>query len=147
MFRYRAVVKVNPSNSCNTVLTFGIVKGFLINLLLTSQKLLRKRMVLFFFGIMNKGEAYSDGSNTSSLTNLSTSLTLSCPHDTKYFGKKMRFSRQHLITRFPSLPIFLEPRSPDASARAHLLHKHSGGHIFAHDVGRQVRPIRIKQER
>ncbi len=59
------------------MLIFGIGKGFLINLLLTSQKLLRKCTVLFFFGIINNGEAHSDAgclSNTSSLTNLSTSL-------------------------------------------------------------------------
>ncbi len=56
---------------------FGIGKGFLMNLLLTSQKLLRKRMVLFFFGTINKGEAHSEAgclSSAPSLTNLSTSL-------------------------------------------------------------------------
>jgi hypothetical protein len=77
MFKSRAITKVNPSNSCSTVLIFGIGKGFLINYLLTSQKLLRKRTVLFFFGIINKGLAHSDAgccSNTSSLTSLSTSL-------------------------------------------------------------------------
>ncbi len=74
MFKSRAVAKVNPSNSCSTVLIFGIEKGFLINLLL---KLLGKHTVLFFFGFVNKGEAHSDAgclSNTPSLTNLSTSL-------------------------------------------------------------------------
>ncbi len=60
MFRSRAVAKVNPSKSCSTVLIFGIGKGFLTNLLLTSQKLLQKHTVLFFFGILNKGEAHSD---------------------------------------------------------------------------------------
>jgi hypothetical protein len=77
MFKSRAVAKVNPSNSCSTVLIFGIGKGFLINLLLTSQKLLRKQMVLFFFGIMNEGLAHSDAgchSNTPSLISQSTSL-------------------------------------------------------------------------
>jgi hypothetical protein len=79
MVRSRANAKVNLSNSCSTVLIFGIRKGFLINLLLTSQKLLRKHTVLFFFGIINKEEAHSDAgagclSNTPSLTNLSTSL-------------------------------------------------------------------------
>jgi hypothetical protein len=77
MFKSRAVAKVNPSNSCSTELIFGIEQYFLINLLLTSQKSLRKRMVLFFFGIMNEGLAYSDAgccSNTPSLTSLSTSL-------------------------------------------------------------------------
>jgi hypothetical protein len=79
MFRSRAMAKVNPSNSCSTVLIFGIGKGLLINLLLTSQKLLRTHRVLFFFGIMNKGEAYSDAgclSNTPRLINLSTSLMM-----------------------------------------------------------------------
>ena len=58
-------------------LIFGIGKGVLTNLLFTSQKLLRKHTVLFFFGFINKGEAHSDAgclSNTPSLTNLSTSL-------------------------------------------------------------------------
>ncbi len=77
MYRSRAVAKVNPSNSCSTMLIFGIGKGFLINLLLTSQKLLRKCTVLFFFGIINKGQAHSDAgcrSNTPRITSLSTSL-------------------------------------------------------------------------
>ena len=39
---------------------WGIGKGFLTNLLLTSQKLLRKRTVLFFFGTMNDGKAHSE---------------------------------------------------------------------------------------
>jgi hypothetical protein len=43
MYRSRAVAKVNPSNSCSTMLIFGIGKGFLINLLLNSQKLLRMK--------------------------------------------------------------------------------------------------------
>jgi hypothetical protein len=76
-FKSRAVAKVNPSISCNTVLIFGIGKGFLINLLLTSQKLLRKRTVLLFFGIISEGLAHSDAgchSNTLSLKSLSTSL-------------------------------------------------------------------------
>ncbi len=53
-----AVAKVNPSNSCSTVLIFGIGKGFLTNLLLTSQKLLRNHTVLFFFGIKNERLAH-----------------------------------------------------------------------------------------
>jgi hypothetical protein len=59
------------------MLIFGIGKGFLINLLLTSQKLLRKHTALFFFGILNKGLAHSNAgcrSYTPSLTSLSTSL-------------------------------------------------------------------------
>ncbi len=77
MFRSRAVAKVNHSKSCNTMLIFGIGKGFLTNLLLISKKLLRKRTVLFFFGVINKGQYHSDAgyhSNTPSLTSLSTSL-------------------------------------------------------------------------
>ncbi len=50
MLRSRAVVKVKHASSCSTVLILGIGKGFLINLLLTSRKSLRKRTVLFFFG-------------------------------------------------------------------------------------------------
>jgi hypothetical protein len=72
------MAKVNPSYSCSTMLIFGIEKGFLINLILTSQKFLRKRTVLFFFGIINEGLAHSDAgcrSNTPSFTSISTSLT------------------------------------------------------------------------
>jgi hypothetical protein len=61
------------------MLIFEIGRGFLINLLLTSQQFLRKRTVLFGFGIMNKGLAHSDAgcrSNTPSLTNLSTFLMM-----------------------------------------------------------------------
>jgi hypothetical protein len=79
MIRSKAVAKVNPSNSCSTMLIFGIGKGFLTNLLLTSPKLLRKCTVLFFFGFVNKGEAHSDAgclSNTPSLHNLSASLMM-----------------------------------------------------------------------
>jgi hypothetical protein len=79
MFRSRAVAKVKPSNSCSTMLIFGIGKGFLTNLLFTSQKLLRKRTVLLFFGIINNGEAQSDTgclSNITSLQNLSTALMM-----------------------------------------------------------------------
>jgi hypothetical protein len=77
MFRSRAVAKVNPSNSYSTMLLLGIGKGFLISLLLTSQKLLRKHTVLFFFDVINKGLAHSYAgcpSNTPSLASLSTSL-------------------------------------------------------------------------
>ncbi len=42
------------------MLFFGIGKGFVTNLLFTSQKLLRKHTVLFFFGIINDGKAHSD---------------------------------------------------------------------------------------
>jgi hypothetical protein len=74
-----AVAKVNPSNSCSTMLILGIGKDFLTNLLLTSQKLLRKHTVLFFYGIKNKGEAHSVAgylSNTPSLHILSTYLMM-----------------------------------------------------------------------
>ncbi len=46
--------------SCSTVLILGIGKGFLINLLFTSQKSLKKQMVLSFFGIMKDGNTHSD---------------------------------------------------------------------------------------
>jgi hypothetical protein len=59
MFRSRAAAKVKPSSSCNTLLIFGIGKGFLINRLLTSQKSLRKHTVPFFFGTINDGDAHS----------------------------------------------------------------------------------------
>ncbi len=58
MLRSRAVAKVKPSSSCSTVFILGIGKGFLINLLLTSPKLLRKRTVLFFFGTIKDGNAH-----------------------------------------------------------------------------------------
>ncbi len=79
MLRSWAVAKENPSNSCSTVLIFGIGKGFLTNLLLTSQKLPRKHMDFSFFGIIDDGEAHSDAgclSNTPSLQNISTSLMM-----------------------------------------------------------------------
>ncbi len=79
MLRSRAVAKVYPSNSCRTVLIFGIGKGFLTNLLFTSQKSLKKHTVLSFLGIMKDGKARSDAgclSNAPSLHNLSTSLTM-----------------------------------------------------------------------
>jgi hypothetical protein len=47
------------------------------NLLFTSPKLLRKRMVLFLFSTINDGEAHSDAcccSSTPSLHNLVSSL-------------------------------------------------------------------------
>ncbi len=81
ILRSRAVAKENPSNSCSNVLIFGIGKGFLTNLLFTSQKLPRKHTVSSFFGIINDGKAYSDAgccSNAPSLHNLSTSLMMVC---------------------------------------------------------------------
>jgi hypothetical protein len=74
-----AVAKVNPSNSCRTMLIFGIGKGFLTNLLFTSQKLPKKHTVLSFFGIMKDGKSYSDAGclfNNPSLHNLSTFLMM-----------------------------------------------------------------------
>ncbi len=44
----------NPLISCNSMLIFWIGKGFLTNLLFTSQKSLKKRTVLSFLGIMKK---------------------------------------------------------------------------------------------
>ncbi len=70
---------MNPSNSCRTVLIFGIGKGFLTNLLFTSPKPLKKHMVLSFLGIMKDGKAHSDAgclSNTPSSHNLYTSLMM-----------------------------------------------------------------------
>jgi hypothetical protein len=75
----RAVAKANPSNSCSAVLIFGIRKDFLTNLLFTSQKLLMKHAVFFFFGIINEGEVHSDAvclSGTPNLHNLSNSLMM-----------------------------------------------------------------------
>jgi hypothetical protein len=73
MLRSRAVAKVNPSISCETVLFFGIGKGVLTNLLFTSQKSLKKHVVLSFLGIMKDGKAHSDAGclpNTPSLHNV-----------------------------------------------------------------------------
>jgi hypothetical protein len=64
---------IGVHHTCSTVPIFGIGKGFLINLLLTSQELLKKRTVLFFFGIIIEGLAHSNagcGSNTPTLTSL-----------------------------------------------------------------------------
>ena len=60
MFKSRAVAKVKPFNSCNTVLILGIGNGFLTNHLFTSLKSLMKDTVLSFFGIMNEGDTHSD---------------------------------------------------------------------------------------
>jgi hypothetical protein len=64
------------------VLILGIGKSFLINLLFTSQKSLKKQMVLSIFGIMKDVKAHSDAgclSNTPSWHSLSTSfLMVSC---------------------------------------------------------------------
>jgi hypothetical protein len=61
------------------MLIFEIGKGFLTNLLFTSQKLLKKGTVLSYLGILKDGKAHSDAgclSNTLSLHNLSTSLMM-----------------------------------------------------------------------
>jgi hypothetical protein len=79
MLRSRAVAKVNHSISCKTMLIFGIGKGVLFNLLLTSWKSLKKHSVLSFLGIMKDGKAHSDASclsNTPRLHNLSTSFMM-----------------------------------------------------------------------
>jgi hypothetical protein len=60
MFKSWAVAKVNPSNSCNTVLIWGIGNGFLTSHLFTYLKSLMKHMVLSFFGIIKEGEAHAD---------------------------------------------------------------------------------------
>ncbi len=76
MLRSRAVAKV-------------IGKGFLTKLLFTSQKLLMKRVVLSFLGIMKDGKAHSDAgylSNTPSLHKLSTSLMM-CHYGFLALGK------------------------------------------------------------
>ena len=65
MFRYRAVAKVNPSNSCNTVLIFGRGNGFLTYLLFSSLKSVKKCTVPYFFIWINDGAAHSeDGCHT-----------------------------------------------------------------------------------
>ena len=52
--------KVNPPNSCSTVLILGIGNGFLTSHLFTSLKLLMKHTVLPLLGMMKEGEAHSD---------------------------------------------------------------------------------------
>ncbi len=59
------------------MLIVGIGKGFLTNLVLTSQKSSSKSMVSFFFGTINVGDAHLDAcccSSTPSLHSLSISL-------------------------------------------------------------------------
>ncbi len=110
------MAKVNLSNSCSTMLIFGIGKGFLINLSLTSPKLLSKHTVLFFFGVINKGLANAGcRSNTPSLTSLSTSLTRvsSCIFSTgkawPWYGDTPSFSWKE--TSF----VFQSPKVPSKS--------------------------------
>ncbi len=67
MFKSRAVAKVNPSNSCSTVLILGIGNGFLTSHLFTSLKLLMKPAVLSYLGIMKEGDAHSDTAETPTL--------------------------------------------------------------------------------
>ncbi len=59
MFKSRAVAKVSPSNSCNTVLFLGVGNGFLTSRLFTSLKLLIKCTVFSFLGIMKEDDAHS----------------------------------------------------------------------------------------
>ena len=60
MSKSRAVVKVNPFNSCSTVQILGIGKGFLTSRLFTSPNLRMKHTVFSFLGIMKEGEAHCD---------------------------------------------------------------------------------------
>jgi len=60
MFQARAVAKVKPCNSHNTVLILGIGNSFLSSHLFTSLKSLIKGAVLFFFGVIKEGDAHSD---------------------------------------------------------------------------------------
>ncbi len=60
MFKSSAVAKVNPSNSCNTVLILGIGNGFLTSHLFTFLELLMKHTVLSILGIMKEGDAHFD---------------------------------------------------------------------------------------
>jgi hypothetical protein len=79
MLSSRAIAKENPLISYKTVLIFGIGKGVLTNLLFTSQKSLKKCMVLSFLGTMKDDKAHSDAgclSNTPHLHNLSTSFMM-----------------------------------------------------------------------
>ena len=62
MFKSRAVAKVKPFNSCNTVLILGIGNGFLTMRLLTSLKSLTNRTVWSCFGTIKEGEAHSESS-------------------------------------------------------------------------------------
>jgi hypothetical protein len=53
MLRSRAVAKKNPSNSCNTMLIFGIGKGFLTNYFFT-PKITEKVYCAILFWYYNK---------------------------------------------------------------------------------------------
>ncbi len=60
MFKSRALAKVNPSNSCSTVLILDIGNGFLTSCLFTFLKSLMKHAVLSFLGIKKGGDDHSD---------------------------------------------------------------------------------------
>ena len=75
MFRSRAVAKVKPSSSCNTVLILGNGNGFLTSSSFTLLKSVRNRTVPFFFGCINDGEAHSDVGCHSSTPNSTSRLT------------------------------------------------------------------------
>jgi hypothetical protein len=56
------------------MLIFGIGKGILTNLLLTSPKSLKKHTVLSFLGIMKDGKAHSDAGCLSNTPQFAQSL-------------------------------------------------------------------------
>ncbi len=60
MFKSRAVAKVNPSTSYNTVLILSIGNGFLTSCSFISLKSLMKHTVISILGIMKDGVACSD---------------------------------------------------------------------------------------
>ena len=119
MFKSRAVAKVNPSNSCNTVLILGIGNGFLTGRLFTSLKSLMKRTVLSFLGIMKEGEAHSDAgwnSNTPSSHSLFNSFIVVSLRD---FGTGNGLPWYGLVPFFNSKEtgsVFQSPSVPSKSS-------------------------------
>jgi hypothetical protein len=115
MFKLRAVAKVKPTNSCNTVPVLGIGNSFLTCRLFTSLKSCIKCIVLTVFGVIKECNAHSDvgwNSNTPSSQYLCNSLitfsvcTLGTGNDFPLFGLVPSFSsmKMWLVFQSPSVP-------------------------------------------
>ena len=119
MFKSRAVAKVNPSNSCITVLMLGNGNGFRTSHLFTSLKSLMKHTVLSFLGIMKEGNTHSGAgwnSNTPRSHSLFNSLIVVSLHD---FGTGNGLQWYGLVPSFNSKEtgsVFQSPSVPSKSS-------------------------------